>query len=87
MASKAPMRTKTEREPLQQEIQSNETVKLSERPLPLKLSEAQIRDLVAETAYYRAEQRGFAPGCEIEDWLAAEVQVMTRLTPGSGQSN
>ena len=30
---------------------------------------------VAMAAYYRAEQRGFAPGQELEDWLAAERQL------------
>jgi hypothetical protein len=33
------------------------------------------RALIAETAYLRAEQRGFAPGHETEDWLAAEAEV------------
>jgi Protein of unknown function (DUF2934) len=27
---------------------------------------------IAEQAYYLAEARGFAPGGELEDWLAAE---------------
>jgi len=27
---------------------------------------------VAELAYYKAESRGFEPGHELEDWLAAE---------------
>ena len=31
--------------------------------------------LVAEKAYYRALARGFAPGHELEDWLAAEAEV------------
>lgn len=31
--------------------------------------------MVAEAAYYLAEQRGFCPGCELDDWLAAEAQV------------
>lgn len=31
--------------------------------------------MIAEAAYYRAEQRGFAPGRELEDWLAAEIDV------------
>jgi hypothetical protein len=35
--------------------------------------------LIAEAAYYRAEQRGFAPGNELEDWLAAESEVDARL--------
>lgn len=33
------------------------------------------RRLIAEAAYFRAEQRGFVPGQEIEDWLAAELEV------------
>lgn len=31
--------------------------------------------MIAEAAYYRAEKRGFAPGNELEDWLAAEAEV------------
>lgn len=31
--------------------------------------------MIAEAAYFRAEQRGFAPGNEIDDWLAAELEV------------
>ena len=30
---------------------------------------------VAKNAYYRAEQRGFACGHELEDWFAAERDV------------
>lgn len=30
---------------------------------------------IAEAAYYRAQQRGFAPGYEEEDWLAAEQEI------------
>jgi len=33
------------------------------------------RQAVAMSAYYRAEARGFAPGGEEEDWLAAEREV------------
>lgn len=35
--------------------------------------------LIAEAAYFRAEKRGFAPGHESEDWLAAESEVDARL--------
>jgi hypothetical protein len=31
--------------------------------------------LIATAAYYRAEKRGFDPGYEQEDWLAAEREV------------
>ncbi len=34
---------------------------------------------VAEAAYFRAERRGFAPGHELEDWLAAEREIEGRL--------
>lgn len=30
---------------------------------------------VADAAYYRAERRGFAPGQEYEDWIAAESDM------------
>lgn len=35
--------------------------------------------LIAQTAYFRAEKRGFAPGHETADWLAAENEVDARL--------
>jgi len=35
--------------------------------------------LIAEAAYFRAEKRGFAPGHDTEDWLAAEAEVDARL--------
>ena len=31
--------------------------------------------MIAEAAYFRAESRGFAPGRELQDWLAAEIEV------------
>lgn len=37
---------------------------------------AQARQEVIETAaYYLAERRGFAPGSELDDWLAAEASI------------
>lgn len=36
--------------------------------------------LVAEAAYFLAERRGFAPGCELDDWLAAEADIRQRLS-------
>lgn len=35
----------------------------------------QRHQLIAEAAYRRAEQRGFEPGHELNDWLAAEAEV------------
>jgi Protein of unknown function (DUF2934) len=31
--------------------------------------------LIATAAYYRAQKRGFQPGHELEDWLAAEREI------------
>jgi DUF2934 family protein len=39
------------------------------------LTEEQQRSLVALAAYYLAERRRFEPGHELEDWLAAELQI------------
>jgi hypothetical protein len=33
---------------------------------------------IAEGAYFRGERRGFAPGHELEDWLAAETEIKER---------
>ena len=38
-------------------------------------SEDERRRMIAEAAYFRAARRGFAPGGELEDWLAAEREV------------
>ncbi len=29
--------------------------------------------MIGEAAYYRSKKRGFAPGHELDDWLAAEA--------------
>jgi hypothetical protein len=34
--------------------------------------------LIAEFAYFRALNRGFEPGHEVEDWLAAEAEIKKR---------
>jgi hypothetical protein len=39
-----------------------------------------ITSMVATAAYYCAEQRGFKPGHELEDWLRAEQQVRSLLS-------
>jgi hypothetical protein len=39
--------------------------------------EAQRKE-IAESAYYRAEKRGFEPGEEEKDWLEAEAEVKSR---------
>jgi hypothetical protein len=40
---------------------------------------ARRRAMIAEAAYYCAEQRGFDPGRELDDWLAAESRIDAAL--------
>ena len=35
--------------------------------------------LIAEAAYFKSEQRGFVPGNELADWLAAESEIAAIL--------
>ena len=43
------------------------------------------RHLIAEAAYYRAEQRSFAPGNELEDWRSAEAEIEQMITRMNGE--
>ena len=38
-----------------------------------------VKAAIAEAAYYKAESRGFTPGHEIADWLAAESEVHEQM--------
>ncbi len=44
------------------------------------VSHEERHQLIAEAAYYRAEQRSFKPGYELEDWLTAETDIERRLS-------
>jgi hypothetical protein len=41
---------------------------------------------IAEAAYFRSQHRGFTPGHELEDWLAAEEEIDQRLI-GEGRAS
>jgi len=55
-------------------------------PVRMTLSAEARRAMIAERAYLRAERRGFAPGQEAEDWLAAEAEVDALLKLSHGGS-
>jgi len=40
-----------------------------------KIPENERRKLIAISAYLLAQKRGFVPGHEVEDWLAAEEAI------------
>ena len=44
------------------------------------VSEDERRGMIALAAYLRAESRGFAPGGEAEDWIAAEKEIDALLS-------
>ena len=54
-------------------------------PKRITVSEEARRAMIAQAAYLRAERRGFAPGNEEEDWLAAEAEVDALLKAGHGR--
>lgn len=39
-------------------------------------ADANIVTRIAVSAYYKAEARGYEPGHEIQDWLAAEAEIL-----------
>lgn len=56
-------------------------------PARVAISEDVKRGMIAEGAYLRAERRGFAPGHEEEDWIAAEAEVDALLKARHGSTS
>ncbi|TLZ21012.1 MAG: DUF2934 domain-containing protein [Gammaproteobacteria bacterium] len=56
------------------------------QPTRVTLTAEMRRTMIAENAYLRAERRGFAPGHETEDWLAAEAEIGALLKVSHGGS-
>lgn len=44
-------------------------------PSTTSVADAARQKMISEAAYYRAQRRGFAPGRELDDWLAAETEI------------
>ena len=44
-------------------------------PIVTPIGPDRRQSVIAEAAYYLSEHRGFVPGHELEDWLAAEKQI------------
>jgi hypothetical protein len=49
------------------------------KPAPDTLSPEEVYRLIQESAYFKAKERGFAPGREVQDWIEAEAEVRRRL--------
>ena len=48
---------------------------IADEPYAGEVTQKERAQLIAEAAYYRAERRNFAPGCELADWLDAEAEI------------
>jgi hypothetical protein len=59
------------REPKRTEAASKEQAAAA---VPAYSGEDRYR-MIAEAAYYRAESRGFEGGSDLDDWLAAEMEI------------
>ncbi len=49
-------------------------------PTPRKCSDDERYRMIAESAYYRAEQRGFQGDLALDDWLRAEAELDALLS-------
>jgi hypothetical protein len=39
------------------------------------IKEEHLKEIIAMAAYFKAEQRHFEPGHEMQDWLEAEAEI------------
>lgn len=68
------MNTKSESMSKPKGSRSWQQVRESDMPEPVSANgDCPREQMIAEAAYFRAEQRDFTPGEELGDWLAAEV--------------
>lgn len=96
MTSHSHVKVKRSRNNADREIESALAIESSEHSTPLtSITKSTLHvtphfpndrhALLAKAAYHRAEQRGFEPGHELEDWLAAEMELDQRLA-GEGRA-
>ena len=63
--------TKTEQFTQPEELSTNDSYVMSSETSSL----SEINKNISIAAYYKAEERGFDPGHEMEDWLEAEREM------------
>jgi BRCT domain type II-containing protein len=64
---------------------ASKSTRSRKKPVAIKISDEQRLSMIAESAYYKAEQRGFAGGNPVDDWLAAESEVDALLSNNPAQ--
>ena len=77
MSKKRPARThqakSREQRAVREQAGPAESVQIA--PSASSVADAARQKMISEAAYYRAQRRGFAPGRELDDWLAAEAEI------------
>lgn len=48
-------------------------------PSATSVADAARQKMISDAAYYRAQKRDFAPGRELDDWLAAETEISSQF--------
>ena len=48
-------------------------------PSATSMADAARQKMISDAAYYRAQKRGFVPGRELDDWLAAEAEISSQF--------
>jgi hypothetical protein len=71
--------------PIKTDTASSPSTAVTAASTAVTISASTRRAMIEEAAYLRAERRGFAPGGEVEDWLAAEAEVEALLRAGNGR--
>ena len=57
-------------------------ISIKRRPRKARLAPPPREAMIAEAAYFRSAHRGFEPGHDMEDWLAAEAEIDGALARG-----
>lgn len=74
--SKTTKTTKTTKKPAaKRKSTAATTTRAPTKATLIKVSDEERLSMIAETAYFKAEKRGFVGGNPEEDWLAAESEV------------
>ncbi|MGC1456924.1 MAG: DUF2934 domain-containing protein [Steroidobacteraceae bacterium] len=80
-ARSAPIKKSVKRAPVKRKPAAGTQSVLAATAVPV-VSADERRAMIARAAYLRGESRGFPPGGEAEDWLAAEKEVDGLLSGG-----
>jgi len=80
-ASKTKKKTskKVTKKPVKSASGKKKTAKTTRKTRNKAIDPVLRQKMIEETAYFNAQQRGFVSGGALDDWLAAEHEVDTKL--------